>query len=237
MSDLTSLLRNALNDPATGWSLGAFGAIAEFIRDPDEPATLRDDGPELEARTARGGLRLRPTPAIRAVPYRTRSGSLAVALCLPRHVGAMNRRGVVTELGPDREAIAEADRDALLFDLGLGVFQTDVCVRSSDPVTIARLRAVAGTELLAPGNPLPPDLPALSPDRVFIGPFGRIEVSQPIPPPDGRSPEGPHTHVLPKLLAHNRTHAATVPIPDGWVPSLYLSPPAESFAAWEGLGH
>lgn len=236
MSDLSSLLRDALNDPATGWSLGAFGAIAEFIRDPDEPVTLHDDGPDLEARTARGGLRLRPTPAIRPVPYRTRSGGLAVALCLPRHVGAMNRRRVVTELGPDHAAIAEADRGARLFDLGLGVFQTDVCVRSADPSTIARLRTVVGTELLAPGNPLPPDLPALSPDRVFIGPFGRIEVSQPIPPPDGRSPEGPHTHVLPKLLAHGRTHAATIPIPDGWVPSLYLSPPAESFAAWEGLG-
>ncbi|KAA0682049.1 DUF6925 family protein [Azospirillum brasilense] len=236
MSDLSSLLRDALNDPATGWSLGAFGAIAEFIRDPDEPVVLRGDGPELEARTARGGLRLRPVPAIRPVPYRTRNGGLAVALCLPRHVGAMNRRGVVTELGPDREAIAEADRGTLLFDLGLEVFQTDVCVRSADPATIARLRAVVGTELLAPGNPLPPDLPALSPDRVFIGPFGRIEVSQPIPPPNGRSPEGPHTHVLPKLLAHGRTHAATVPIPDGWVPSLYLSPPAGSHAAWEELG-
>jgi hypothetical protein len=30
--------------------------------------------------------------------------------------------------------------------------------------------------------------------------------------------------VLPKLLAHDRTHAANLPIPDGWVPCMTLFP-------------
>ncbi|MDB5551648.1 MAG: hypothetical protein JWL86_1632, partial [Rhizobium sp.] len=51
------------------------------------------------------------------------------------------------------------------------------------------------------------------------------EVYQPIPPPSGRSPEGPHTHVLPKLLKSNRTHPATEPVPMGWIPCAHLYPP------------
>jgi hypothetical protein len=68
-------------------------------------------------------------------------------------------------------------------------------------------------------------LPALSPHRVFISAAGRIEVYQPIPPPTGKSPDGPHTHVLPRLLARGRSHAATVPIPSGWVVAMTLYPP------------
>jgi hypothetical protein len=49
-------------------------------------------------------------------------------------------------------------------------------------------------------------------------------VYQPVPPPDGTSPMGPHTHVLPKLMREERTHAATVPIPEGWVPCAHLYP-------------
>jgi hypothetical protein len=44
-------------------------------------------------------------------------------------------------------------------------------------------------------------------------------------PPDGKSPSGPHTHVLPKLLSHGRTHPATEPLPHGWVPCAYCYPP------------
>ena len=42
--------------------------------------------------------------------------------------------------------------------------------------------------------------------------------------PTGKSPEGPHTHVLPKLLRSGRTHPATEPIPE-WLDTLraYLS--------------
>jgi hypothetical protein len=61
--------------------------------------------------------------------------------------------------------------------------------------------------------------------RVFITRIGRAEVFQPIPPPGGQSPDGPHTHLLPKLLAHGRTHAATEPLPEGWIPCAHVYPP------------
>jgi hypothetical protein len=62
------------------------------------------------------------------------------------------------------------------------------------------------------------------PHRVFITRCGRAEVYQPIPPPGGKPPAGPHTHVLPQLLAHRRTHAASEPIPAGWVSCAHLYP-------------
>jgi hypothetical protein len=65
---------------------------------------------------------------------------------------------------------------------------------------------------------------AANPHRVFLSRIGRIEVFTPIPPPGGASPEGPHTHVLPKLLQHKRTHAATEPVPAGFVPCAHLYP-------------
>jgi hypothetical protein len=64
-----------------------------------------------------------------------------------------------------------------------------------------------------------------NPHRVFISRIGRVEVFQPIPPPNGKSPEGPHTHLLPRLLAHGRTHAATEPLPSDWIPCAHCYPP------------
>ena len=63
-----------------------------------------------------------------------------------------------------------------------------------------------------------------SPHRVFVTRAGRAEVYQAIPQAGGVAPQGPHTHVLPKLLAHKRTHAATEPIPRGFVSCAHLYP-------------
>ena len=84
-----------------------------------------------------------------------------------------------------------------------------------------------------PGNPAMGMILAANPHRVFISRLGRIEVYQPIPPPSGKSPEGPHTHVLPRLLQSRRTHPATEPVPEGLVPCAHLYPP---HPARDGLG-
>ena len=98
--------------------------------------------------------------------------------------------GAVPEATPPREE----DREAILFDLGLGALQADFCVRISDHGLAARLREYAGRSLFEPGNPAMAMILAANPHRVFISRLGRIEVYQPIPPPSGKSPEGPHTH-------------------------------------------
>jgi hypothetical protein len=84
-----------------------------------------------------------------------------------------------------------------------------------------------------PGNPAMAMILAANPHRVFISRLGRIEVYQPIPPPSGKSPDGPHTHVLPRLLRSGRTHPATEPVPDGWIPCAHIYPP---HPARDGMG-
>jgi hypothetical protein len=223
-----ALLRRGIADPDTQWSLGTFGAIAEFSRDEDEPAQVGMAADVLSAITERGGIALRLDPHIR--PFASESLTKAdwnqrVALCLPEDASAMNRRGALTELGPDVAALREEDRDSILFDLGLGALQADFCVRIDDAVTAADLREYAGRPIFEAGNPVMGIILHANPHRIFISKLGRIEVYQPIPPASGKSPDGPHTHVLPKLLNSGRTHPATEPIPAGWIPCAHLYPP------------
>ena len=222
-----SFLADQLADCETHWSLGTFGALAEFTRNADEPVTMAHDAGALSAVTARGGIRLTPRAGMRlfASESATRtSWSHRIALCLPENQCAMNWRNVLTELGPDRDALRESDRGAILFDLGLNALQVDACIRVTDPRVAADLRACAGRPVFEHGNPAMGVILAASPHRVFLSRLGRIEVFAPIPPPNGKSPEGPHTHVLPKLLQAKRTHAATEPTPVGYVPCAHLYP-------------
>ncbi len=226
--DLDAVLRHYLADPTASWGLGTFGAIAEFHRTGDEPADI-DTGATLQVVTARGALRISSTQELRAFAYELPGHALdswshTLAFCLPAARTAMHQRSVLTECGPDHDALRPSDRTAVLFDMGLGTEQVDVCVRTADPKALARLRADLGRSPLAPDNPLMQAMPQFSPHRVFICRFARLEVYQRIPGPDETPPEGPHTHVLPHLLSHQRSHAATVPIPDGWVPCLHLYP-------------
>jgi hypothetical protein len=230
VSDAThvfELLAVQIADHETNWSLGTFGAIAEFARDPDEPVALLRSDRCLGAVTARGGIRIEAREDLRLFASETttpESWNHRVALCLPERRCAMNQRTVLTELGADAEAVREQDREATLFDLGLGALQVDVCVRVINPHAAAQLRSHTGRTLFEPGNPAMSVILATSPHRIFVSQLGRIEVFQPIPPANGKSPDGPHTHVLPKLLLQRRTHAATEPVPDGWVPSAHLYP-------------
>jgi Family of unknown function (DUF6925) len=223
-----ALLRRGIADPDTQWSLGTFGAIAEFSRDEDEPAQVTMAADVLSAITERGGIALRLDPAMQ--PFASESLTKAdwnqrVALCLPEASCAMNRRGVLTELGADAQALRVEDRAAILFDLGLGALQSDFCVRIDDADIAGDLRRQAGRPIFEPGNPAMGIILHANPHRVFVSRLGRIEVYQPIPPASGKSPDGPHTHVLPKLLKSGQTHPTTEPIPPGWIPCAHLYPP------------
>ncbi|KRR01092.1 DUF6925 family protein [Bradyrhizobium valentinum] len=230
------LLQREISNPDTQWSLGTFGAIAEFSRDRGEPVRLVQSAEAVSAVTPRGGIALKPDAAIR--PYAsegiTKTGwNQKIALCLPQDDCAMNQRVALTEVGPDHQAPREEDRDSILFDLGFGALQADFCVRIADRNLARRLRDHVGRAVFDHGNPAMGMILEANPHRVFISRLGRIEVYQPIPPPTGKSPEGPHTHVLPRLLKSGRTHPATEPVPDGMVPCAHLYPP---HPARDGLG-
>ena len=216
------LISRHLLDAQTGWAIGTFGAIAEFHRDAGEPVTLSTHA----AVTARGGIRLQFDPAVRTIAWERPSAGdgwmHGIALCLPATAGAMSGRTTVTDLGPDAGALQEEDREAVLFDLGIGAPHCDICVRTSDRGILCSLRAAIGQPVRDTG--LLCRIPDMSPTRVFISRLGRVEVRTPIPKPDGRTPDGPHTHVLPDLLRHRRTHSANVALPVGVVPGAEIFP-------------
>jgi hypothetical protein len=220
--DVSDIISRQLADAQSSWAIGTFGAVAEFHRDADEGVVLSAHG----AVTARGGIRLRAAGKVRLVAWEcpTAGGSWThgVALCLPADEATMSGRTTVTELGPDMEALGEAERGAILFDLGIGAPHCDVCVRTADPEALRVLRAAVGRPLGKTG--LFEAMPELSPSRVFLSRLGRIEVRTRIPRPRGRTPDGPHTHVLPQLLRSRRTHSANLPLPPSVVPGAEIFP-------------
>jgi hypothetical protein len=151
---LSEILRRYARDSAASWSCGSFGAIAEFVRAPDEPAAISADE-KIAVVTGRGALGLDPTAEFRPIAYELPSRhpeawQHGLALCLPVESPDMTRRKALTELGPDGDALRPAERDAILFDLGLGVGHAELCVRTADPDALALLRANLGWALLAP---------------------------------------------------------------------------------------
>lgn len=234
-----AVLIRQVEDAHTQWSAGAFGVIAEFSRDEQEKAKLTRSSGAIAVSTQLGAVSLvTGHREARLVAYETVSRDAetwrhSVALCLPQAANATPRRRVLTEIGRDENAVREEDRVGNLFDLGLDLEQTVACVRTSEPGLIAALRAGEGKPLFEAHNPALMEILKTGPHRVFITPLARIEVFQPIPPPHGKSPHGPHTHILPKLLQARRTHAATVPIPPGWIPCANFYPP---HALFDGQG-
>ena len=226
-AQVQKLLSEQVLDPGTQWSLGTFGGIAEFSRDSDETAKLATSGSWISAITARGAVAIESHEKLRPFASESitkQSWSHRVALCLPEDICAMNQRNVLTELGADVGALREQDRGGVLFDVGLEAMQADLCIRTSDPEAIGKLRNHTGRSVFEPDNPAMGIILSAHPHRVFISRIGRLEVYQQIPPATGKSPDGPHTHVLPKLLKSKRTHPATEPVPDGWVPCAHFYP-------------
>ena len=56
--NLLDFLAAQLANDETAWSVGCFGAIAEFMRDFDEAVTFQRAAGSIAAVTARGGLRI-----------------------------------------------------------------------------------------------------------------------------------------------------------------------------------
>src|SRR5262245_56491944 len=66
--NLDTVLRRYIADPTASWGLGTFGAVAEFHRTGEEPASI-DTGAALQVVTDRGALRINTTQEVRAFAY------------------------------------------------------------------------------------------------------------------------------------------------------------------------
>jgi hypothetical protein len=229
---LSDLIRRMLGDLEAGWSLGTAGAIAEFHHVEGDPAphvrVMRDGG---EVVTARGALRVRIAPQTRAIAHEGLSGrrdawTQAIAFCLPQRAAAMGGRFVLTDLGPDREAARPQDRDAILFDIGIGAPHVDFCVRTGDRNLIRLLRKGVGAPILTEANPQLEAIKQNSPTRVCMSRLGRIEVFQHIGSHRRQKPTpmGPHTHVFPAQLQKGPGDPGVSVVPDDWLSALDLHP-------------
>ncbi len=228
--DANSLIHKYLNESAHGWAIGTFGAIGEYVRDLNEKYDVSTDFNGLATATSRGGIRINnDLGQVKIVPYETlspRANNWAhgIAFCTAdselNHLSQPN----LEELGLDHEAIREEDRNSTLFDMGVAAPFIRACIRVKRKETVLALREYIGKDLLSNARDAMTTILKENPHRVFISKLGRIEVFQPIPGPNDSSPEGPHTHVLPKLIKTGRTHAATTPIPNGYIPCLSLFP-------------
>jgi hypothetical protein len=121
--DLGSFLAHAVGDHRNGWSIGTFGAIGEFVRDPEEPVR-RSSGPDGLQVSADG-----------------ETWGVAVAFCLAAKDDAA--QGVVHRLGADREALRAQEQNGILFDLGIGMGHVRMCVRKRRPRASTLRRAGA----------------------------------------------------------------------------------------------
>jgi len=225
--DIRAVLREHLEKPASSFSIGCFGAIAEFHRIPSEPVDVTEYGHTLQSITAQGAIQIALQSAITPVAYEgisknTKSWQQGVVFCLPQAQARMAQRQHITELGPDHDALQEKHQSAILFDLGLGAENIDFCIRTEDGALIDALRQCRNQSFFETSPELKDSILQLSPHRVILSRIGRIEVYQPIGLE--KTPEGSHTHLLPKLLASRRTHSANIPVPDGYLPVLSLYP-------------
>ncbi|HEU0216863.1 MAG TPA: DUF1289 domain-containing protein [Stellaceae bacterium] len=219
---LSAALVDLAGEPNTGWSIGVYGAVAEFATRNGTPPEIEVGDEQVILRTSGGALRLRPPAGTRMFELIGAAGKVE------RRVLALHRSRVrevpaagVTELGADDDAIEPAHRNVRLFDLGVSRSIIRFCVRTGDPALIAALRQADGHDPFDPALRLAPALLANSPDRVVTSPIGRIEVFRPILNSDR---EGPHTHLLPALLACRQEQEPGIALPEGYQAGVSVFP-------------
>ena len=99
-----SVVHTHLLTPDSGWSIGTFGALAEFSRDADEPAEIARTDAGGRVATARGALRIGLKNGVRVVACESPGGhgdgpAGEISFCLPDDEGSRNGRAALTEFG------------------------------------------------------------------------------------------------------------------------------------------
>ena len=204
-------LSSSLVCASTSWSIGGFGAVAEFHH------TAATTSRPLTICSESGAIRVFPVADVKLVAYEMLSARPAcwhhgVLVCVPS-AHAFECPGGLTELGPDEQAVRPGHRSGVLFDLGLGSPAFRFCVRLLEPEQIQFARRFIGQRVVETHGDLFQQLMRWSPHRVVMSPVARIEVYQRIASPDGKTPPGPHTHLIPHLLRPTLTHSSYMPVP------------------------
>lgn len=212
---LTDLVGASLGDGIGTWAIGVVGAVGEWFPDPSCVVT-RPSADEFVASTDTATLRLRIPVATRAYVGRRRDGTVArMVLAAP----PIPVSGVVNDRGDDG--------NGRLVDLGIGIGSCSFMIRVDDALhrLVAPHLGRPWQELMANVGG---EIVAASPPRVVTTNLAEVEIRAPIPPPDGRSPEGSHTHLLPAELELGRELLTGFVIAPGLSAGATFHPAVES---------
>jgi predicted Fe-S protein YdhL (DUF1289 family) len=225
--DLQAFVKETLRPDGGTWVSGVNGAIAEFCIGAEDDLRVELSDQKITAQTQGGAisLLLQDHVATLAVGSPDSSGRNIVVLAVPRLLTRRFPGGGLASLGEDIEAIRPHERQATLYDFGLGRAAGAFCMRTGSERLRASLDACLGAEWQQVLGSKGAEILAESPVRVVRNPIGRIEVYNAIPQPGGVSPQGPHTHFLPAQITAGGDVPATMHIPSAYVPCAIYYPP------------
>ena len=219
--EIRSFVADTIARAAGTWSMGVVGAVGEFLPKEGLETRIHVEGDVLTAETPGAGLRWRLDDAVRALTFDVPPGTdlpNRIALAVKSERGGPPIASALAALGTDDDAISDHDLGTPWFDLGLGRTEVRFALRVSEGTTARLLEAHIGTPLDELLTAIGPALVEASPVRVIETAIGRMEVATPIPPPGGRPPTGPHTHLLPEQLASMRATPTGLDLPPAYLP-------------------
>ncbi len=216
---IADLIDTHLERPTTSWGVSAFGAVGEFHWQADEPHCARTS--PLGRASKRGALAIHMHDDVDVVawerPYfHGAPWQQGVMFVLPEDVARLSARTEITRL--------EDTEDGVLFDMGLGVPNVDVCVLVNDTELESVLDRYVGSSVHDTANGAMAAIKDASPARVFRSAFATCTVYQQIASSAKGipTPEGPHTHLRLSLMNPPRSFDAALPVPAGTLPVLEM---------------
>ena len=222
--EIRTFVARSLEKRRGTWVMGVVGAVAEFIAAPDAQVEIEVNGCDVTARTRNGALRMHINDDARAVTFDPPglAAEPRIVIAVKRSLGRLPLSEGIADLGPDNGLLP--DPEGRLYDLGLGRKDARFCVRVANGMAQRALDQANGRTLMQTLSQIAPPLIAESPTRVVETALGRIEVQGQIPPPGARSPEGPHTHLLPDHLATGRALPVGMELPRSYIPGAIFYP-------------
>lgn len=197
------LLAHLAMKPDITWVMGVTGGVAEYCSLPGDRLSMDHVEGGFACHTDKGGVRI-ALPELARLFHIGHEGVNRFCIAMPPHAPAFPEHAVIRELGPDEGAIRHEDREGVAFDLGLGHWSVRFLVRSASAEVIDVLRRQEGIPLLDALLSIMGPLLRNPVHRIAETALGRVEVYAPIADPNGESPVGPHTHILPDLLKEKR---------------------------------
>lgn len=207
------------------WTMGVVGALAEFEVPENADVKVDTQGDAVVVHTKNGAMRVVINDDIRALTFDPPNmiSEPRVVLAVKRARGCLPVSHSVSDLGEDVGALM-ADAAMRLFDLGLGRKEGRFCVRVADGPAQMSLDRAAGLPLADALPQIGAPLLAESPTRVVESALGRMEVQGRIPTGTGGTEPGPHTHLLPDLLATGRALPVGMDLPRAYLPGAVYYP-------------